>query len=143
MKKTVVFYGSSTGNTQTVANWVGEALSAAGVETGLLGVAKAGSSKISDLVVMGPSTWGVGEIQEGFTAFYDSMTAAGFGGKRVAVFGFGDNGMFPDNFCEAVDMIEQKARECDAVMVAEPFKVDGEIDVYKDEATEWAAALAQ
>ncbi len=71
------------------------------------------------------------------------MSADDFGGKKVAVFGCGDSGMFPDNFCEAVDKIEQKARKCGAVIVSESLKIDGDIDDYREKATEWAAALTQ
>ena len=141
--KAIVLYGSTTGNTQTVAGWIGDALTAAGAEADVRDVA--GAVKLSDynLVVLGSSTWGQGEIQDDFAGFYDDMSADDFSGNKVAVFGCGDSVMFPDNFCEAVDKIEQKARECGAVIVAESLKVDGDIDDHREKAAEWAAALTQ
>lgn len=141
--KAIVLYGSTTGNTQMVAGWIGEALTAAGAEADVVDAAGAAKLPDCDLAVLGSSTWGQGEIQDDFAGFYDDMSADDFGGKKVAVFGCGDSGMFPDNFCEAVDKIEQKARKCGAVIVSESLKIDGDIDDYREKATEWAAALTQ
>ncbi len=143
--KAVVIYGSSTGNTQTVAGWVGEALAAAGLQTEVVDVARAKAETVLsyDLVVLGSSTWGQGDLQDDYFNFYDDMSADQFSGKKTAVFGCGDSAMFPDNFCEAVDKIEAKAKESGAVIVAESFKIDGEIDDYKAQIAEWSARLAQ
>ena len=145
MKKAIVIYGSTTGNTRTVADWIGDALSAAGLEVDVVDAAGAEPEQAApyDLVVLGSSTWGQGELQDDFMGFYEDMSADELGGKKVAVFGCGDSGMFPDNFCEAVDSIEQKAKECGAEIVAGSFKIDGEIDGYQDKAVEWATRLAQ
>ncbi len=141
--KAIVLYGSTTGNTQMVAGWIGEELTAAGAEADVVDAAGAAKLSACDLAVLGSSTWGQGEIQDDFAGFYDDMSADDFGGKKVAVFGCGDSGMFPDNFCEAVDKIEQKARKCGAVIVSESLKIDGDIDDYREKAAEWAAALTQ
>ncbi len=142
--KAIVLYGSTTGNTETVAGWIGEALVAAGTAVKVVNVASAKAALTDcDLVVLGSSTWGEGELQDDFSDYYDNMSADGLSGKRVAVFGCGDSAMFPDYFCEAVDKIEQKARDCGAVIVADSLKIDGYIDDYRDTASEWAAALTQ
>ena len=143
MNKVAVIYGSSTGNTETAAKWVREALSAVGVKVDILNAAdiKAASVAPYDLIVFGSSTWGEGEIQDDFLGIYEALTAIILNGKKVAVFGCGDSDMFPDNFCQAVDMISEKAKECGADVIGEPFKIDGDIDAYESDIKEWAKGL--
>ncbi len=143
MSKTVIIYGSTTGNTETAAKWVREALSDGDVKADILNAAdiKADTIAAYDLIIFGASTWGQGEIQDDFLGLYESLTPKVLNGKRVAVFGCGDNDMFPDNFCQAVDMIEEKAKKCDAQIVAEAFKIDGDVDAYESDIKKWASKL--
>jgi len=46
-------------------------------------------------------------------------------GKRVAVFGTGESVW--DEFCAAVDILEEKARELHAETMSPGFKWDGEV----------------
>ncbi len=59
--KAIVLYGSTTGNTQMVAGWIGEALTAAGAEADVVDAAGAAKLLAYDLAVLGSSTWGQGE----------------------------------------------------------------------------------
>lgn len=143
MDKVAVIYGSSTGNTETAAKWVKAALSETGVKAEILNAAdiKAASVAPYDLIVFGSSTWGQGEIQDDFMGVYDGLTADILNGKKVAVFGCGDNDMFPDNFCQAVDLIAEKSKECGAEIIGEPFKIDGDVDAYESDIKEWVKGL--
>ncbi len=143
MGKTIIIYGSTSGNTEIAAAWVSEALFSAGVKADLFNAAEIAPESVKpyDLVILGSSTWGQGDLQDDFAEFYDGMTPTVFGGKKVAVFGCGDSGMFPDNFCQAVDTIEEKAKECGATIVADSFKIDGDIDAYETRIKEWAKVL--
>ena len=143
MNKVAVIFGSSTGNTETAAKWVREALLTAGVKADILNAAdiKAASVAQYELIIFGSSTWGQGEIQDDFMGVYDGLTADVLNGKKVAVFGCGDSDMFPDNFCQAVDMIAGKAKECGAEIVGESFKIDGDVGAYESDIKEWAKGL--
>ncbi len=143
MNRTVIIYGSTTGNTETAAKWVRAALSDGDVKADILNAAdiKADIIAAYDLIIFGASTWGQGDIQDDFYGIYESLTPQILNGKRVAVFGCGDNDMFPDNFCQAVDMIEEKARQCGAQIVAEAFKIDGDVDAYEQGIKKWANSL--
>ena len=37
-------------------------------------------------------------------------------GKKAAVFGPGDKKNYPDTFCKAVDILEDRLKECEAEM---------------------------
>jgi flavodoxin I len=143
MKKTLIVYGSTTGNTEMVANWIKDELEASGEQADLFDAAEIKPETVLDysLIVLGSSTWGTGEIQDDFAEFYDAMSYEHFKGKKVAVFGCGDSDMFPDYFCQAVDMIAEKAIVCGADVALEVLKIDGDIDSYKSDAQGWAKRL--
>jgi len=143
MNKPVIIYGSTTGNTETIAKWVKEALSLAGTEASLFDAANIDpeSAGAYDLIILGSSTWGQGEIQDDFLPFYEAMSKEYLKGKEVAVFGCGDSSMFPDNFCQAVDLIVDKLKDCEATVVGEPLKIDGDIDTYCSEVSNWVGSL--
>ena len=143
MNKAIIIYGSTTGNTEIAAKWVKKALSSVGADVDLFNVTdiKPESAGAYDLVILGSSTWGQGELQDDFLSFYDGMTAAVLDGKKLAAFGCGDSDMFPDDFCRAVDMIVDKAKACGAQIIAEPFKIDGDVDGYESNIAKWASGL--
>ena len=144
MKSAVIVYGSTTGNTQRVAGWIQEALSSAGTKADISDVSEMepASAAPYDLIVLGASTWGQGEIQDDFVSFYDGMTADVFAGKKVAVFGCGDSGMFPDYFCRAVDLIAEKVKECGGEIASDPLRVDGDVRGHRSDIEDWAKGLA-
>ena len=143
MKSAVIVYGSTTGNTQQAAEWIQEALSLAGTKADISNVAEMepASAAPYDLIVLGASTWGQGDIQDDFVSFYDGMTADVFGGKKVAVFGCGDSGMFPDYFCQAVDLIAEKVKACGGEIVSEPLRIDGDVRAHQSDIADWAKGL--
>lgn len=141
MSKAIIIYGSTTGNTEAASKAIESVLSSQGVEVTVVDACDTNVDQIGDydLVVLGASTWGEGDIQDDFVSFYEEMSNAQFDGKEVAVFGCGDNDMFPHCFCKAVDLIEGKAKESGANIVTESLKIDGEVD--EDAVKDWASKL--
>lgn len=128
MKKITIIFGSSTGNTEKVALMIKDHL--IGFDTEVINVVNSNASmiKTADLVLLGSSTWGYGEIQDDFLDFYDSMNTDLLGGKNVGVFGCGDSQSFSDVFCKAVDLIIEKASDCGASVLGDELRVDGEVE---------------
>ncbi|MCD5414916.1 MAG: flavodoxin [Clostridiales bacterium] len=145
MSKAIVIFGSTMGNTETLAGSVVEGLEEGGKEVTLKNVTETKIKEVADydLVVMGCSTWGLGELQDDFISFYDAMSKDFLDGKKAAVFGPGDSGMYPDNFCDAVTIIEEKLEECGAKIVEDCLKVDGDVDDALDETKAWAVSVAK
>lgn len=113
MDKVNVIYGSSTGNTESAAKRIAEAF---GVEP--ISVANVAAANFqADLLILGSSTWGLGELQDDWAAGILLLGAADLSGKKVAVFGTGDQSGFPDTFCDAIGILADKAVKCGATLV--------------------------
>lgn len=126
MANAIIIYGSSTGNTEKLAQVLAEELKQ-DYSVFLADAADANPQDMldKDLIVLGSSTWSDGELQEDFQDFYDGMDDINLQGKKAAVFGTGDSNW--DQFCRAVDIIEEKVKELNAELVAPGFKWDGDL----------------
>jgi len=128
MKKVSIIFGSTTGNTERVAEIIKDNMAECEVTVTNVCNAKDEMITTADIVLFGSSTWGYGELQDDFIEYYESMSSELLSGKNVAVFGCGDSESFPDVFCEAVNLIMEKATECGANVKGEGLKVDGDVD---------------
>jgi flavodoxin I len=137
LKKVVIVYGSSTGNTETVAERIADNLSHE-VEIHDVASSPIEAIKNADLVLFGSSTWGNGDLQDDFEDFIDELTPELLNGKDVAVFGCGDEDSYPDEFCAATDIIRDKASEAGANIVADNLRIDNDPDDHEDEIVAFA-----
>ena len=138
-------YGSTTGNTEMLAEHV-----AAGLECGLANVTVKNVTEASvdeladyDAIVFGCSTWGEGDLQDDFVDFHEAMNGVSLEGKKAAVFGPGDSEEYPDSFCKAVDILEETLKKCGAEIVTESFKVDGDVEPAFEDAEAWGLKVAK
>lgn len=146
MSKTLIVFGSTTGNTESMAEVINDVLEEKGWDTVLKNVDKTSVEELSwdyDLVLLGSSTWGDEEIeiQDDFAEFYASMDEISLVGKKVAVFGCGDSSY--EHFCGAVDVIGEKVEALGGKLVAESLKIDGDPDDADDDIKVWAATVAE
>lgn len=141
MKKVAIIYGSTTGNTEQVASLLAGHLSQ--YQVTLLNVAEVSADLVeaSDLVLLGSSTWGYGEIQDDFADYMPQITPGLYSGKAVAVFGCGDSISFGDVFCEAVTQIEAQLGAVGANLVQEGLRVDGDVDANLEAIENFAQTL--
>jgi flavodoxin short chain len=142
MGKVLIVYGSTTGNTESVADAIAKFLEKSGrkVEaTNAADVAVENMAEGFDAVLLGSSTWGDDsiELQDDFIPVFDSLDKAGLTGKKVAVFGCGDSSY--EYFCGAVDAIEEKAEDLGAVLIGDSLKIDGDPDM--GDVTAWAGTI--
>ncbi|MBQ4200054.1 MAG: flavodoxin domain-containing protein [Kiritimatiellae bacterium] len=114
-----VIYGSTTGMTEAVADKIAKALDAQAFNIG------AGDAAAFDaeLLVLGSSTWGVGDLQDDWAAKLDEVKR-NFASKKVAVFGLGDSIGFADSYCVAAETIANAAKAAGATLVGEILKID-------------------
>ncbi len=142
--KALVIYGSTTGNTETMANIVADGLKGAGMEVELKEVTNADPKDLTagfDLVLLGCPAYGDDEVelQDDFVDFYEGMEQK-LDGKKFAVFAPGDSSY--QHFCGSVNLLENKLEELGGSLVLEGLKVEGDPSDSDSEIKEWAGRAA-
>ena len=145
MPKICIVYGSETGHTRTGADMIAAALSGKGFAVTSRDVTETGVEVFGqgyDLYLLGVSTWGAveEEVQQDFMPFYEAMAETDLTGRKVAVFGSGDEGY--DAFAKAVDFVAQRARERGATVVIDSLKWHLSPEGSETAIADWVDAVA-
>lgn len=98
--QTAIFYGSSLGNTQFVAEKIHQLLPEA--DCCPVNDLTIGDIMKYDNIILGTSTWGVGNLQDDFELFVDLLLSLDLSDKTFALFGLGDQHTYPDTFCNGM-----------------------------------------
>ena len=100
MNKIGIFYGSSVGNTRFVAEKIAKLIPQAELNP----VENSSKEDIEkyDFLILGTSTWGVGNLQDDFETFVETLLESNITGKKVALFGLGDQLTYPDTYCNGM-----------------------------------------
>lgn len=101
MKRIGIFYGSATGNTEAAAQEIKQAF---GDGADLFNVDGTPASKVAeyDNVILGTSTWGVGDLEDSMSSFVDDLNKVNLNGKTIALFGMGDQNCYSDTYCDGM-----------------------------------------
>lgn len=105
MKKTAIFYGSSSGTTENIAGRLAGKLGITSSNVYNVGDASVDDTSSYEVLLLGSSTWGVGDLQDDWEGFLPKLRKANLSGKTVAIFGTGDASSFSDSFCDAIGII--------------------------------------
>lgn len=123
---TGIFYGSNMGTTENVANRI--ALKMGVGSDNIINVAKASADAVLkyDNLLLGSSTWGLGELQDDWDLFINKLKAQNLAGKKVAIFGCGDNNGYEDTFCDAIGIIHEALQSsgCTFIGAIQPSDID-------------------
>lgn len=117
MKKIGLFYGSSTAKTAAVAQKIKEAFH--GVQIDIIPVEDSGEIDFEtyDRIIAGSSTWFDGELPTYWDEIMPIVTSADLTGKKVALFGLGDQKKYPDNFADAIGYLADAFTERGAILI--------------------------
>jgi len=103
--KVGLVYSTTTGNTETVAGYIEAEIGATMVD-----IADMDQDTLMgfDGLICGAPTWHTGaDTERSGTAWdeflYGDLTSMDLKGKKIAVFGLGDQAGYGDNFCDAMD----------------------------------------
>ncbi|MBS2100446.1 flavodoxin [Carboxylicivirga linearis] len=104
MKQIAILYGSSSGNTEAVARLINTKL---GNEAKLIDVAAVNIAELKgfEALILGTSTWGLGDLQDDWEDFIPELEKVDMSGKTVALFGLGDAESYPDTFVDGMGTI--------------------------------------
>lgn len=124
--KTAVIYGSTTDNTRTVAEKIAKKIP----EATLLDVAKIGAADLNeyDNLILGTSTWGLGDLQDDWDSFLPELGKTDLSGKTIALFGLGDSSTYPDTFVDGMGIIYNKIKDKGAKIVGQTETADYSFD---------------
>ncbi len=110
MAKIGLFFGTQTGNTESLAEAIQREFGGSSVVE-LHNIADTTVEEFSayECLIIGCPTWNIGELQSDWAGFYeDDLDKVSFHNKKVAYFGPGDQIGYADNFQDAIGILEEK-----------------------------------
>lgn len=117
--KTGIFYGSTTGTTEMVAEKVGALLGA-----DVMPAAEIDKVENYDFVIFATSTWGMGDLQDDWFGALEILAGKNLSGKKVALIGVGDQASFGDTFVDGMGTIYEEIKDKGVTLVGKT-SVDG------------------
>ncbi len=124
MKKIGLFYGTETVKTAEAAAKIQAALG--NVKTDIIPVEKAEPKDFEkyELIIAGVSTWFDGELPTYWDEIIPALKSVQLNGKKVAIFGLGDQVNYPDNFADGVGMLADIFEKCGATLTGFTLTTD-------------------
>lgn len=119
MKKTCIIYGSSTGTCESVAQTIAARLGLSDENVFNAGDITTDTVNEYEVLLLGTSTWGSGELQDDWYDALNSVKAADLAGKTVAIFGCGDCESYGDTFCGAMGVIYDELKDSGCTFVGQ------------------------
>ena len=119
--KVGLFYGSETGNTKAHASEIQELLEGTELELDQdpIDVASFDVEDILDydVIVFGSPTWNIGELQSDIGEVFEEFDNIDLTGKKIAIYGCGDQEGYPDSYQDAIGILARKLRERNAIII--------------------------
>ena len=112
-----IFYGTTTGNTENVAAMIRKAFGENEAETMNVDLAEKEDVNKYRYLIFGLSTWGVSDMQDDFEDFLEVIKDIDFSGKKVALFGLGDQSTYSSTFVDAMGILYKWLQKRDVKVV--------------------------
>lgn len=116
--KTGIYYGSATGTTAEIARRIASMTGVSDADIHDVADTAPHTAGDYDLLILGSSTWGNGELEDDWYDFIDGLRALDLTGKKIALFGCGDETM-SDTFCNAVGILYDRLKDTGATFIGE------------------------
>lgn len=111
-----LFYGSTTGNTEYAADFIaktfGDGLLAESIDRVTIK-----DIESCDVLIFGISTWNIGELEMTWEDFFPKLDQINFTGKKIALFGMGDQVSYADTYLDAMGILYDKVVEKGAEVI--------------------------
>jgi flavodoxin I len=127
MSKIGIFYGSTTGNTEMVAQELQKLLGEDVVDLHDVESADKLSINDYDCLLFGIPTWDIGQLQEDWEDWLDHLkdSEVELKGKKAAIFGVGDQEGYPDTFGDAMKAIYDILLERGTTVICDQWSKEG------------------
>lgn len=103
-----LFYGSSTCYTEIAAEKVQKCIGEDRVAVFNVADTDIAQAEDFELLIMGIPTWDYGELQEDWENIWDDISSLDLHGKKVALFGLGDQVGYPQWFQDALGYLHDQ-----------------------------------
>lgn len=117
MKKIGLFYGTSTAKTAQVAKKIADAFGKDKIDTVSVEEAWTDDFKAHDNIIVGAATWFDGELPTYWDEIIPEIESLNLKGKKVAIFGLGDQKKYPDNFADGIGILAESFEKTGAKVV--------------------------
>ena len=103
-----LFYGSSTCYTEMAGEKIRAVLGEERVDFFNINETPIITAQFYDFIILGIPTWDYGELQEDWEDIWDEIDEVDFSGKKVALYGLGDQVGYPEWFLDAMGYLHSK-----------------------------------
>lgn len=106
-----LFYGTDTGFTKIVTDQMRQEFDA--VAPDLLTIHDVADEPVTNMLdyeylIVGCPTWNVGQLQDDWDNQFIHLDDLDLTGKKIAIFGLGDQYGYPESFCDAIGILGRK-----------------------------------
>lgn len=119
MEKIAILFGSSTGNTESVAEIIADKIGNENVVVFNIADISVSEIQLYKNLIFGASTWGIGELQDDWDTFLPHLASEDLSGKKVAFFGLGDAESYGDSFVDAMGLIYEEIKDKGAEIIGQ------------------------
>ena len=107
-----IYFGTETGNTQEIAESIEKQLQGCNVSA-CQDIADVPVTDLlkHDVLLLGVSTWNIGDIQYNWEEKLDEIHAQSYSGIKVGIFGLGDAAGYPDTFVDGMGILWDRMKE--------------------------------
>lgn len=124
MKKAGLFYGVNTKKTALIGKEIQEAFGKDQADIIAIEEATKENFEAYDNLIVGASTWFDGELPTYWDELLPELDTLSLKGKKVAIFGLGDQVGYPENFVDGIGLLAEFFEKAGAVVVGNT-SVDG------------------
>jgi flavodoxin I len=123
--KTGIIFGSTTGTCEDLAGKIAAEFGVDSADVHNVTDLNADLVAQYDLLILGSSTWGCGDLQDDWFDGLDTLKGMDLSGKKVALFSCGDSASYSDTFCNAMGTLYDDLQGTGATFVGTGVSTDG------------------
>jgi flavodoxin I len=133
MSKIGIFFGTDTGNTRRIAKDIATKLGSA-IAAKPVNVRTANVTDLLayDMLILGTPTYGegllpglsTGNATESWEEFLPTLVGHDFSGKKVAIYGLGNQKSYPNEFVDAMFYLYEQFKACNATIIGDNWETE-------------------
>jgi flavodoxin I len=161
--KVGIFFGSSTGNTESAVEKLVDVMNSNGFEAESHNVASVSTEDFDnyETMIFATSTWNDGELQDDFDSIFRDFEKYDFAGKKVGFVGLGDQDGYSENFVDGIGLLynacngaeffgswptagydyDASVAEVDGKFIGLPLDSDNQDEMTEERIEKWVAQI--